>query len=375
MTIEIKRVRSRKELQIFIHLPARIHTNHKNWVPPIYMDDWTFFNPKKNRAFGHCDTVLALALKEGKSVGRIMGIISHSYNHLHHENHGRFAFLETWNDQEVFNALVDFVANWAKDKGMVKLVGPLAFSDKDPQGFLIDGFDEPVSIASNCNFSYMVELTEKSGFHKKFDLVVYKIPIPDEMPGFYTKIAERFYQNNGHLSVVEFTSRRKIRPYIRPVFELVNRSFTDIYGFSPFTLDEMDDFANRFLFLINPKFVKLMINEKDEVVSFVIGMSDISRGIQKSRGRLFPFGFVHIFRAGKKSQQLNLLLGAVDPAYQGRGLDVIMGIRLLESAKLEGKTTIDTHLELEYNTKVRGEMEKMGGEVYKRFRIFQKDLQ
>lgn len=375
MTIEIKRVRSRKELQIFIHLPARIHTNHKNWVPPIYMDDWTFFNPKKNRAFGHCDTVLALALKEGKPVGRIMGIISHSYNHLHHENHGRFAFLETWNDQEVFNALVDFVANWAKDKGMVKLVGPLAFSDKDPQGFLIDGFDEPVSIASNCNFSYMVELTEKSGFHKKFDLVVYKIPIPDEMPGFYTKIAERFYQNNGHLSVVEFTSRRKIRPYIRPVFELVNRSFTDIYGFSPFTLDEMDDFANRFLFLINPKFVKLMINEKDEVVSFVIGMSDISRGIQKSRGRLFPFGFVHIFRAGKKSQQLNLLLGAVDPAYQGRGLDVIMGIRLLESAKLEGKTTIDTHLELEYNTKVRGEMEKMGGEVYKRFRIFQKDLQ
>ena len=375
MTIEIKRVSSRKELQIFIHLPARIHMNHKNWVPPIYMDDWTFFNPKKNRAFDHCDTVLALAWNEGKPVGRIMGIISHPYNHLHHENHGRFSFLETWNDQEVFDALVDFVANWAKEKGMVKLGGPLAFSDKDPQGFLIDGFDEPVSIASNCNFPYMVELTEKSGFQKKFDLVVYKIPIPDEMPGFYTKIAERFYQNNGHLSVVEFTSRKKIRPYIRPVFELVNRTFTDIYGFSPFTLDEMDDFANRFLFLINPKFVKLMINEKDEVVSFVIGMSDISRGIQKSRGWLFPFGFVHIFRAGKKSQQLNLLLGAVDPAYQGRGLDVIMGIRLLESAKLEGKTTIDTHLELEYNTKVRGEMEKMGGEVYKRFRIFQKDLQ
>ncbi|NCB08634.1 MAG: hypothetical protein EOM73_10760 [Bacteroidia bacterium] len=375
MTIEIKRVSSRKELQIFIHLPALIHANHKNWVPPIYMDDWTFFNPKKNRAFDHCDTVLALALKKGKPVGRIMGIISHSYNHLHHENHGRFAFLETWNDQDVFDALVDFVANWAKAKGMVKLVGPLAFSDKDPQGFLIDGFDEPVSIASNCNFPYMVELTEKSGFQKKFDLVVYKIPIPDEMPGFYTKIAERFYQNNGHLSVVEFTSRKKIRPYIRPVFELVNRTFTEIYGFTPFTRDEMDDFANRFLFLINPKFVKLMINEKDEVVSFVIGMSDIGRGIQKSRGRLFPFGFVHIFKAGKKSQQLNLLLGAVDPVYQGRGLDVIMGIRLLESAKLEGKTTIDTHLELEYNTKVRGEMEKMGGEVYKHFRIFQKDLQ
>ena len=136
----------------------------------------------------------------------------------------------------------------------------------------------------------------------------------------------------------------------------------------------MDDFANRYLFIINPKFVKVFVNENNEVISFVIAMSDISRGIQKSKGYLIPFGFIPVLRAGKKSNQLNLLLGAVDPAYQGRGLDVMMGIKLLESAKAEGKTTIDTHLELEYNTKVRAEMEKMGGIVYKRFRIYQKDL-
>lgn len=374
MTVEIKEVSSKKELRSFIHLPAKIHKDHSNWVPPIYMDDREFFNPKKNRAFDHCDTVLAIALKNKEVVGRIMGIISHHYNGLHNEKHARFAFVETWNDVEVFTALIQFVSDWAKQKGMEMLVGPLAFSDKDPQGFLIDGFDEPVCIASNCNFPFMVDLTEKNGFQKKVDLVVYKIAVPDEMPEFYKKIEQRFIRNNGHLKVIEFTSRSKIKPFIKPVFTLINRTFTEIYGFIPFTEKEMEDFANRYLFLIDPRFVKVIVNENNEVVSFIIGMSDISQGIQKAKGYLIPTGFIHIFRSGKKSKQLNLLLGAIDPDYRGRGLDVMMGIRMLDSAKAAGKTTIDTHLELEYNTLVRAEMERMGGKVYKRFRIFQKAI-
>lgn len=374
MTVEIKQVSSSSELHTFIHLPAKIHKNHSNWVPPIYMDDREFFNPKKNRAFDHCDTVLALAFKNNKPAGRIMGIISHHYNELHSENHARFAFIETWNDTEVFDSLIGYVSDWAKEKGMNTLVGPLAFSDKDPQGFLIEGFDEPVSIASNCNFPYMVNLTEACGFEKKVDLVVYKIAVPDEIPDFYRKIEERFTRNNGNLKVKEFNSRAKVRPYIKPVFRLINRTFNEIYGFIPFTDKEMEDFANRYLFLINPRFVKIVINEKDEVLSFIIAMSDISSGIQKAKGYLIPSGIFHVFRAAKKSSQLNLLLGAIDPEYRGRGLDVMMGIKMLESAKTAGKNTIDTHLELEYNTLVRAEMERMGGKVYKRFRIFQKKI-
>jgi len=303
-----------------------------------------------------------------------MGIISCNYNTLHNENHARFTFVETWNDLEVFRALIDFVSEWAREKGMVKLVGPLGFSDKDPQGFLIEGYDQPVSIASNCNFPYLVDFTEKTGFSKKVDLVVYKIAVPNEMPEFYNRISERFYRNNANLKIVEFNSRNKIKPFIKPVFQLINRTFNDIYGFIPFTEKEMLDFANRYLFLINPKFVKIVANEHNQVVSFIIAMSDISHGIQKSKGYLVPFGFVHVFRAGKKSKQLNLLLGAIAPDYQGRGLDVLMAVKMLNAAKAAGKQTIDTHLELEYNTKVRGEMEKLGGTVYKRFRIYEKEL-
>lgn len=374
MEVVIKPVKTKRDLRTFIHLPAKIHKNHSNWVPPIYMDEWDFFNPKKNSLFDHNDTILALAWENNKPVGRIMGVICHAYNKKHNENHGRFSFIETWNDQKVFHALIKFIGIWAKEQGMIKLIGPLAFSDKDPQGFLTDGFDQPVSLATNCSFPYMIELTEKEGFYKKADLVAYKIAIPDEIPDFYKKIGERYNQNNKNLKVVEFTSRRKIKPFVRPVFTLLNKTFTEIYGFTPFTEQEMDDFANRYLFLVNPNFVKLVVNENDKVIAALIAMSDLSRGIQKSKGFLIPFGFVPILLAGKKSKQLNLMLGAIDPNYRGRGLDVAMGIKLLESAKKAGKTKIDSHLELEYNTNIRAEMERMGGIVYKRYRIYQKDI-
>lgn len=374
MEIIIREVSTKNELRAFIYLPELIHHGHRNWVPPIYMDDWTFFDPKKNKSFSHCDYTLLLAYKGKELVGRCMGLIHHDYNTLHNEKDARFSFIETWNDQEVFDALIGYVSNWGKEKGMNQLVGPLAFSDKDPQGFLIEGFDEPIVIASNCNYKYMVDLTENAGFRKKVDLVVYKIKIPRELPDIYKKINDRFEQNHSNITILEFNTRRKIKPLIRPVLQLINDTFTDIYGFTPFNEKEMDDFANRYLYLINPRFIKVAINEENKVIGTIIAMSDLGKGIQKAKGRLFPFGFYHILTAGKKSKQLNLMLGAVDPIYQGRGVDVLMGIKLISSAKAVGKTVMDSHLELEYNTKVRAEMERMGGEVYKRYRLYKKKI-
>lgn len=374
MEITINEVKSKKDLKAFIYLPEKIHKEHSNWVHPIYMDDWEFFNPKKNKSFSHCDYILLLAFKGNQPVGRCMGLIHHDYNKKHNEKYVRFSFIETWNDQEVFHALIDYIAEWGRQKGMEKMVGPLAFSDKDPQGFLIEGFDAPHVLASNCNFPYMVDLTEKEGFVKKVDMVVYRIDIPNELPEIYKKIDERFKRNNSTIRIEEFTNRRRIKPLIRPVLQLINDTFTNIYGFTPFNKKEMDDFANRYLYLINPKFIKVALNENNEVIGTIIGMSDLGKGIKKAKGRLFPFGFYHVLTAGKKSNQLNLMLGAIDPRYQGRGIDVLMGIKMIESAKSEGKTVADSHLELEYNTKVRAEMERMGGVVYKKFRLFEKDI-
>lgn len=373
MVIEIKEVKSKKDLHRFIHLPAIIHEGHSNWVPPIYLDDRTFFNSSKNKAFEYCDTILALAYKNGKVVGRIMGIVNHRYNEIHQEKDGRFCFMETWNDLEVFHALISFVENWAREKGMQKLVGPLGFSDKDPQGFMVHGFGEPIVLATNGNFPYMPEMLEAEGYTKKIDCVVYKVLIPDTIPEFYQAIYKRALINND-VEILEFTERKKIKPLIHPVLRLLNETFADLYAFAPFDEKEMDDFANRYLPLLDPNFIKVIRDRQGNILSFIIGMPDISKGIIACKGRILPFGILRIIHARAKSKQLNLLLGGIREEYRGKGLDVIMGIKMLETAKRRGMHFIDSHLELETNHRMRREMEKMGGEVYKRYRIYQKQI-
>ncbi|HNW49737.1 MAG TPA: hypothetical protein PKH79_01560 [Prolixibacteraceae bacterium] len=373
MEIQIKEVQTKKEFKEFIYLPEKIHKDHKNWVPPLYSDDKTFFNPKLNKSFEFCDHLLLIAIKNGEVVGRCMGLIHHKYNAEHNERCGRFSFLETYDDQEVFHALIDYVAKWSKKMGMNQLVGPLAFSDHDPQGFLIEGYDEINVVASNCNFRYMTDLCDKDGLTKKVDLVEYKIEIPDKFPPIYDKIGERFNKNHQNIRIKEYTSKLQFRPIIKPVLTLINNTFTDVYGFTPFSDKEMKDYANRYIFLLSPHFIKVALNENNEVIGAIIGIPDYSVGFKNCKGRLFPFGFIKLL-TGHKTKMLVLLLGAVDPRYQGRGIDVYMGIKMLESAKKHGIKVIDSHLELETNTKVRAEMERMGGVVYKKYRLYQKDL-
>ncbi|OIP00366.1 MAG: hypothetical protein AUJ97_07795 [Bacteroidetes bacterium CG2_30_32_10] len=373
MGIEIREVNCKSELRKFIHLPAKIHKNHPNWVPPIYADEWIYYNPKKNKSFSYSDTSIALAYKDNEIVGRIFCIINHRYNESHHEKNGRFTNLECYNDQEVAHALLTYAENWAKAKGMDKIVGCLGFSDKDPQGLLIEGFDAPIIIATNGNLPYVPKLIENEGYVKDVDSVDYQIVIPEIVPEFYAKIYERAMLNND-IVIHEFTKRNDLKQYIRPIFNLINEAYAHIYAFAPFEEKEMDDFANRFLFLIDPAFIKLITNKEGKLMSFIIGMPDISDGIRKSKGYLFPFGLLHIMRSAKKTKMLNLLLGAIQDDYRNCGLDVIMGIKMLESCKKAGIKYIDSHLILETNSKMRAEIERMSGKIYKRYRVFQKKL-
>ena len=374
MELIIKEVASRKDLTTFIQLPAKIHKTHKNWVPPVYMDDRVFFNPKKNVSFSNCDTILLLAYKGKKPVGRIMGIINHKYNTPNNLKEGRFCFLETYDDYPVAEQLIRSIEEWARQKEMTSLVGPLGFSDKDPQGLLFEGYDEPVSLSAICNFPYMVDFVEKAGYAKKVDLFVYKLDIEKAIPEFYEKIFVRASNNNHDLKLVNFRTRKEMKKYVRPVFELVNETFADIYAFAPMTDKEMSDFANRFLILMDPRFLKVVENDKNQVIAFVLGMSDISVGLQKCNGRLIPFGILRVLLSQRKTHQLNLLLGGIKPEYRNKGIDSMLGVSLINEAQKAGMKVLDSHLELETNTPMRAEMEKMGGTIYKRFRIFQKEL-
>ncbi|MBM3305741.1 MAG: hypothetical protein FJY79_07360 [Candidatus Aminicenantes bacterium] len=374
MAIEIREVRSRKDLKTFIYLPERIHADHDSWVHPIYMDDWKYFDRKKNKAFGYCDTILLLALKDGKVAGRAMGIINHRFNQHRDEKTARFGYLETTEDKGVLGALLMAVEDWARDKGMTKIVGPYGFSDQDPEGFLIEGFEHRATIATYCNFDWMPKYIEEMGYAKDIDWFVYKIDVPKEPPEFYKRIYERAMKR-GTYEVIEFRKKKEIKPWIRPILSLMNECYMagNIYGFAPLEDEEMDDLAKRYLPVLDPRFVKA-VRKGDEVVAFIIAMPDMTEGIRKARGRLLPFGFLHILRAAKKTKQLDLLLGAVKEQYRGQGLDVLMGIRVIVAAHEAGYEMMDTHHEMESNVKVRAEMERMGGQIYKKYRAFQKAL-
>lgn len=372
MAVSVKEVSSRSDLKQFIHLPSKIYRKNPKWLPPVYIDEWNYFNPAKNKAHEYSDTILFLACKEGKPMGRIMGIINRKYNEIKNEKKARFEFLSCFNDFEVFQALVLKIEEWAVAKGMESIIGPFGFSDKNPQGFLIEGFEHHAIVIANYNQPYMNEFAERCGYKKMVDLLSYLIKVPGKLPEFYERINQRVLRNND-LELVEFKYRKEILPYVQPVFEVVNETFTQIYGFNPVTQKEAGDFAKQYLPVLHPEFIKL-VKVKGEVIAFILGIPDFSSGIKKAKGYLYPLGVFHILKSAKKSRRLVLLLGGIKPKYRGIGIDVLMGYNILKSAAKLGYTEIDTHLVLETNIKYRAEVEKMNGRIYKRFRIYEKAL-
>ena len=372
MSVEVRPVSGRKELKQFIFLPEQIHKNHKKWLPPIYPDEWQFYDPKKNPAFGFADTLLLLAWSEGKPVGRIMGIVNRRYNERSGEHTARFGFLECYDDQEVASVLLGAVEAWARGLGMNRVVGPMGFSDQDPEALMVEGFEMETCLALYHNFDFMPRLIETAGYAKEVDYVGYIVPVPDKLPPLYERVCARLARQH-EFRLLEFPNKRVLKRYIRKVFELMNDTYEHLYGYVPLTAAEMDEFARRYLPVVDVRFVKVAL-KGDDVVAFIIGMPNINSGIRRARGRLFPFGILHILWSLRRSKKLDLFLGAIRPDCRGRGLDVLIGAAMMRSAKAAGFPIMDAHKEMETNLAVRAEMERVGGQVKKRFRIYQKSL-
>ena len=374
MSIHITEVKTPHDLKQFIALPAKIHKFHKEWIPSLLNDDKATFTPERNEAFQYCSTIRLLAYHDNKVVGRIMGIVHHHYNKINNEKNARFAFIETYEDKQVFNALIKAIEAWAKNQGCHKLVGPLGFSDKDPQGFLIEGFDQQTMMVTNCNFPFMDKFINELGYVPHTILVEYKLPLTNQMMERIAPFAKRASQNP-NFKLQSFTSTRQIKPHIRPVFELINRTYKNIYGFSPLSMKEADEFANRYLTFLNPSLIKIVTNQQNQIIAFIVAMSDFSKGIKKAHGRVFPWGWIPILHSMKTSDTVVLLLGSIDEEYRNKGIDALMANSLLNDSRRLGYKYLDSHLIMEKNIKMRNELERLeGSKLYKRFCIYQKDL-
>jgi len=372
MGIEIQQITTCRDKKEFIYLPTRIHRKHSMWVPPLYCDEWRFLNPKKNLSYRYCDAILALARRNGNVVGRIMGIINNSYNEQWNENTAIFGCLECYNDKGIAHRLLSFVENWAREHSMKRIVGPMGFTDQDPQGFLIEGFEHEPSLTTHYNFEYLIPFMEIEGYSKSVDYVVYKVPVPSVIPQFYEKIITRVIQR-GTYSLINFTRKHELKPYIRPTLQLMNDTFLGLTGFIPLDKKEIDSLAGRYLPIIDPRFVKIVMF-KSQIVGFIIGVPNMNNALRKANGHLLPMGWYWIYKSRRNSPRLDLLLGGIHEDHRGRGVDVLLGRAMLRVAREAGFSYIDTHHELESNRRVRSEMERLGGSVYKRYRIYKKEL-
>lgn len=373
MAVEIVEVKTRKQKKQFVMLPYIMHKDHELWIPPLIMFEKHYIEPKKNPHLKYSKMTCYLAYKDNTPVGRIMGIINYRLIKRWNDPHARFCNFESINDQEVAHALLSSIEQWAKNHGMKRIVGPLGFSNQDPQGFIVEGFSERPSIGTICNFEYIPKLVENEGYEKEVDYVTYKIAIPEKIPELYEKITKRV-KSRMNVKLLEFRSKRELKKILPQVLRFMNETYVDIYGFIPLTEDAIRKATNNYKEIVDPEFLKVVVNENNEIVSFILGIKDITEGFKKAKGRLIPFGYFIIKAIQKKSKRLDLLLGAVKKEYRGKGLDTLMAIAMNQSAHKLGMEYADSHHELESNTRVQAEMKRLGGVIYKRHRVYRKFL-
>jgi ribosomal protein S18 acetylase RimI-like enzyme len=238
---------------------------------------------------------------------------------------------------------------------------------------MVEGYDTVPLLVTATNHPYLPIFLEHAGFEKKTDCLDFVIDLVHGIPEVFPRIYERISRNQA-FRLLEFTKTRELKPWIPHVFRLVNVTYTDLYGFQPMEEAEIKALTARYLPLLNPRFVKIAVDQKMNVVGFVAGIPNMSPGIRRSGGYLLPFGVLHILRAARYSRQLDLMLGAVAPEHRGRGLDVLMGWPLIQSARKAGISTFETHLVLESNERMLAEYARLGARLNKRFRIYQKSL-
>jgi ribosomal protein S18 acetylase RimI-like enzyme len=373
MKVEITRADSRQARREFVRLPYLLHRGHERWVPPVYSRELRYLSARKNKHLAHAETACFLARRGGETLGRIMAIINHNLTEVGGDGQARFCKFESVPEPAVARGLFAAAERWCRAHGMRRLVGPLGFSNQDSIGFLVEGYEERPCIGTNYNHPYIPALVEAQGYGKEVDYVTYKLPIPEEIPPLHARLIRRVTRNND-IRLLEFRYRLPALPYLPRILRFMNQTYRHIYGFVPLTEAEVRVTALTYAQIFSPPFFKVVLGQDGGIVAFVLGIRDLTEGIIRSGGRLFPFGLATIKRAQKRADRVDLLIGAVKESYRNRGLDALMSVAMIKSAKSEGIDHFDTHMQVENNLAAQAVVKRIGGVLYKRYRVFGKTL-
>ena len=374
--IEIKQIEPTKaNLRKFTQFQIDLYDGNPYYVPPLISDDVYTLMPDENPAFDFCESAYFMAYREGRPVGRIAAIINRQINEKSGAKDARFGFIDFIDDPAVSAALLKAAEDWSRKKGMTKIIGPLGFTDLDHEGMLIAGFDELSTMATIYNYPYYPEHMEKLGYKKESDWLEFLMEVPDSIPDKYNRIAEIVKKKYG-LKVLKYTNRKRIKmEYGHALFHLINEAYKDLYQSSTLTERQIDHYIDIYLNLLNLDLVTLIADSTGRLVGVGISMPSMSRALQKSKGKMLPLGWYHLLKGLKgKNDRVDLLLVAVHPEYQNKGVNALLFQDLIPYYIRNGYKYAESNPEMETNAKVQSQWEYFTTRQHRHRRSFAKKL-
>jgi len=377
MPIEIRRVESRKDLRAFVNFPETLYKNNEYYVPPLVFDQMDTLDQEKGAAQEFCKSALYMAYKDGKPAGRVAAIVNFKANEQWNHKEVRFGWIDFIDDPEVSKALMEKVYEFGRQYGMESVVGPLGFTDFDPEGMLIAGYDRLSTMALIYNYPYYNDHMERLGFEKDTDWVEYKLFMKDQLPERLERIA-KIVQQRTNVHVKRLTRRIiKEEGYGEKVFRLINECYKDLYNFTVLPDHMAKKYLDFYLTVLDLRFVSMVENEKNELIAFGITMPSIVRALQKSRGKLFPFGWWHLAKSMfiKREGGSELLLIGVHPDYQNSGVNSLLFMDMFRKYNQAGIKWSETNAILETNNKMASQWRDFDYVQNKRRRSYKKQLE
>ena len=376
MAIQIKTVTTRKDLKTFVRFANRLYKGNRYYVPSMPFDDMNTLDPKKNGAFDFSKAEYYLAYRDDELVGRVAAIINYKANEAWKVNQVRFGWFDFVDDPEVSKALLDAVVAFGKKHGMTQIVGPLGFTDFDPEGMLVEGFDRLSTMALIYNHPYYPEHMKKHGYVKETGWVEYRITLPDELPEKHVKFAE-IIKERYNLKIVKKTKRQiNKEKYGHKLFKLINDTYCVLYGYSLLSEKQIDQYVDLYLGLVDMEMLTFIEDPDGELVAAAITIPSMSEALQKCNGELFPFGWYHLLKSmyWGKPDTFDMLLIGVRPDWQSKGLNSLLFVDLFKRYKKMGFKYAETNANLETNAKVQAMWTPFEKELHKRRWVFGKEI-
>jgi hypothetical protein len=376
MTISISAAQNRSDLKQWVTFPLDLYRDDPNYIPQLIRDELDFFSPEKNPSFRVAEAKLLLARRNGEVAGRVFGAIHRLETQKLGYKRGRFGWFESVEDPEVAAAMLGELEKWFVREGCREMTGPQGFSDLDPEGMLVEGFDALPTIAGSYNKPYYPSLVERFGFEKEVDYIEQRVEVPQEPPALFKMMEKKALpaaEAEGY-RLVQGLTKKRLQGYVGQFWEVLEAAFEKLYGVTPLTDEQKAYYTRKYFGYIDPRFLQMVVDGQDRLQGFFLGLPSLSRAFQKAGGRLWPLGFYHILRGFRQYDTVDFYFAGARPGANPQRILPLMILGMYRSTRAKNVRYIETNRELETNTMIVNIWSRFNVVSKRRTRIFRKRL-